>query len=249
VSQVPNPFNTFQDPYSQNQSQYGYGSQADAGAVARFFNAVYAWMFAGLALTAVVAWYVSQNTQILEQIGRGIWVLFIVELVLVGVIGSAINRISASVATILFLLYAAINGVVFSVIFLMYAHSTLASAFAITAGMFGAMSLYGFITRRDLTGIGSMAFMALIGLIIASVVSMFWHNSLLNVAINYVGVLIFVGLTAYQTQALKGVAMQTSGNPNLAARLAISGALTLYLSFLNLFLFILQIMGSGDRRR
>ena len=161
-------------------------------------------------------------------------------------ISAAVQKVSASVATLLFLLYAGINGIVLSGIFLIYTHSALASAFAVTAGMFGTMSLYGFLTKKDLSSFGSLLFMGLIGVIIASVVSMFWHNTMLQVAINYVGVLIFVGLTAYDTQMLKQWAVQTSGNAALAARMSISGALSLYLDFLNLFLFLVRIM--GDRR-
>jgi len=148
---------------------------------------------------------------------------------------------------VLFLVYAALNGVTLSGIVLYYAHAAIASAFVVTAGMFAAMSLYGFVTRRDLTAWGSLLFMGLIGLILASVVSLFWHNTLLQVAINYLGVLIFVGLTAYDTQRLKVIALQTAGAPQLAARLAVSGALSLYLDFLNLFLFVLELM--NDRRR
>jgi len=165
----------------------------------------------------------------------------------VGTIAAAVQRIGPTMATLLFLLYAGINGLLLSAIFLAYAHAVIASAFIITAGMFLAMSLYGFVTRRDLTSMGALLFMALIGLILASVVSMFWHSNALTVVINYVGVLIFVGLTAYDTQRLKALALQTAGNSTMASRMAVSGALALYLDFLNLFLFILSIM--GDRRR
>jgi hypothetical protein len=246
MSQTPNPFGSFRQPGSV---PLNYESNVPmTGAIASFFNAVYAWMFAGLALTAAVSWYVSTRPEILLSMGNGVLLLFLVELVLVGVISAAIYRINATVATLLFLLYAAINGVVLSALFLVYTHSVLASAFVVTAGMFGTMSLYGFFTRRDLTAMGSMMFMALIGLIIASVVSFFWHNSILQVLINYIGVIVFVGLTAYDTQKLKQIAVATSGNAALAARLSISGALSLYLDFLNLFLFLVQILGGNDRR-
>lgn len=243
------PFNQY-NPMSGARSQpLDYSSQPMTTTVAQFFNAVYAWMCCGLALTAAVAWYVASRPDIIRHLGMGtVLVLFIVELVLVGTISAAVQRISAAVATLLFLLYAAINGVVLSVIFLIYAHAILASAFVITAGMFGAMSLYGFLTKRDLTRLGSLLFMALIGVILASVVSFFWHSTLLQVAINYIGVLVFVGLTAYDTQKLKQWAYQTSGNAALSARLSISGALMLYLDFLNIFLFIVEILG-GNRNR
>jgi hypothetical protein len=246
MSQIPNPFGSFQNSRSAPPSYAG--QQEVSGAIASFFNAVYAWMFAGLALTAVVAWYVAGHTDILVSMGRGVFLLFIVELLLVGVISAAIQRINAAVATVLFLIYAAINGVVLSALFMVYTHAVLASAFAITAGMFGAMSLYGFVTKKDLTAMGSFLFMALIGLIIASVVSIFWANSILETLINYAGVLIFVGLTAYDTQKLKQIAIMTSDNASMAARLSISGALSLYLDFLNLFIFLVRILGSGNRR-
>jgi FtsH-binding integral membrane protein len=218
-----------------------------ARAVATFFNAVYDWMAAGLALTAVVAWWVSTQPDVMLQVGRFFWAIFVVELILVGTISAAIRKIPASAATVLFLIYAALNGFVLSGIFLIYAHAVLFTAFLVTAGMFGAMTVYGMVTHRDLSGWGNLLFMGLIGIIIASVVSIFWHNSMLTVLINYVGVAIFVGLTAYNTQQLKEWAIQTSGDAAFAARLAISGALSLYLDFLNLFLFVLQLLGNRDR--
>lgn len=239
MSTLPNPFGI-----GRSQS---WEAGASNPAVIRFLNTVYAWMCAGLLLSGGVAWYVSQNVQILQSLGKGIWALVVVELLLVVAISGAINRINATTATLLFLLYAAINGVVLSGIFLIYAHSTLASAFLITAGTFGAMSLYGMVTRSDLSGLRQYLMMGLIGVVIASIVSFFWHSTVLQVAINYVAVLVFVGLTAYDTQRLKAIAYQTQGNAALASRLAISGALTLYLDFLNLFLFILELM--GDRRK
>jgi FtsH-binding integral membrane protein len=175
--------------------------------------------------------------------------LFVVQLVLVFVISAAINKINANVATGLFLLYAALNGVTLSIIFAVYASATIGGAFLITAGTFAAMSVYGFTTGRDLTRLGSLCFMGLIGIILASVVSMFVHSSMLNVAINYIGVLVFVGLTAYDTQRLKSVATQTQNDAAMAARLSINGALMLYLDFLNLFLMILSLMSGNDRRR
>jgi FtsH-binding integral membrane protein len=245
MSQFPNPFQP------SRPVDLDYGRQLDVGVVARFFNAVYAWMAAGLAVTAAVAWWVSTRPDLMQQIFRGpvVLVLFLAELVLVFTVAGAINRIGATAATVLFLIYSALNGLTLSVIMLVYTHAVIASAFVITAGMFAAMSLYGFVTRRDLTNLGAMLFMALIGLIIASVVSIFWHPSWLTVAINYIGVLIFVGLTAYDTQRLKYIALQTQNDPALAARLSVSGALKLYLDFLNLFLFILSILGNDNRRR
>lgn len=245
MTSAPNPWNSF----SARPDPLAYESRTEASyAIGRFMNAVYAWMFAGLALTACVAWYVGEHTAILQQLGGAIWLLFLVEIALVIAISSATHRISASVATLLFMAYAALNGVTLSVLFLMYAHSLLAGAFAVTAGTFGVMSIYGFATRRDLSGVGSIAFMGLIGIIIASIVSIFWHPTWLTVAINYIGVLVFVALTAYDTQRLKAVAVQTAGDGAMAGRLAVNGALMLYLDFLNLFLFILRILGGRDSR-
>jgi hypothetical protein len=242
MTQIPNPFGGSR-PYGLQ-----YEPATDTGIVSRFFNAVYGWMAAGLALTAVVAWYVGSNPAMVVQLGRGTFLmLMLVELGLVFAISAAINRISAPVATVLFLLYAALNGITLAGLVLIYTHAAIAGAFVVTAGMFGAMSFYGMVTRRDLSAFGSLLFMGLIGVVLASVVSMFWHNSLLQVAINYIGVLVFVGLTAYDTQRLKAIAYQTASSPAMAARLAINGALMLYLDFLNMFLFILSIL--NDRRR
>lgn len=226
-----------------------YEQRVDVGVLARFFNAVYAWMAAGLAITALVAWWVSSQPDVLRYVfSTGAWiVLLIVELALVWTISAAIRRINATTATVLFLVYAALNGLTLSVIFLAYAHAVIFSAFIVTAGMFGAMSIWGFVTRRDLTGMGGLLFMGLIGLILASVVSLFWHNTVLTVLINYIGVAIFLGLTAYDTQKLKQMAYATQGNAALAARLSISGALALYLDFLNLFLFMLRILSDRNR--
>ena len=236
MSRYPTPFGTPQE--------LDYQSQVGTSTVPTFFNAVYAWMAAGLALTAVVAWLVSLHIDMLVNMGAGIWLIFLVEIGLVIAISSAINRISTTVATLLFMLFAALNGLSLAAIFLVYTHATIASAFLVTAGTFAAVSIYGFITKTDLTRVGSFLFMALIGLIIASVVNIFLHSPALYWAVTYAGVFIFVGLTAYDTQKLKAIAIQTEGNPALAARLSINGALMLYLDFINLFLFILRLMGN-----
>jgi len=243
MARFPSP-NTFGPRTYEMQ----YESRADTVTVARFFNAVYAWMAAGLALTAVVAWYVSTRPDLMMQIFRGpvLIGLIIVELVLVFTVAAAVNKINAAVATGLFLLYSALNGLTLSAIFIVYAQATIASAFIITAGTFGAMSVWGFVTKRDLSGMGSILFMALIGLVLASIVNMFWANSMLTMLINYAGVLIFVGLTAYDTQKLKAIAVATAHDAAMSARLSVSGALTLYLDFVNLFLFLLRILGRRD---
>jgi uncharacterized protein len=240
----------FPSPYQQ-PIPLDYGRSTDAGVIARFFNSVYAWMAAGLAVTAGVAWWTSTQPQLMQHISSGglMLVLIIAELALAWTIRGAVRRIGPTTATVLFMLFAGLNGFVLSVILLIYAKAVIASAFIITAAMFGAMSVYGFVTRRDLTSLGAYLFMGLIGVIIASVVSIFWHPTWLTVLINYVGVFIFIGLTAYDTQRLKGLALQTQNDATLAARMSINGALELYLDFLNLFLFIVSILGNGNRRR
>jgi len=245
MSQYPNPYGYGGAPGAE---PLGYESRTDSVTLVQFFNSVYAWMASGIALSAVVAWWVSTQPALMAQIFRGpaLIVLFIVEIGLVIAIASAINKISAGVATALFMLYSALNGLTLSAIFIVYTGASLVTTFFVCAGMFAAMSIYGFVTKRDLSRMGSILFMALIGLLIATVVNIFWANSTLYWIITYAGVLIFVGLTAYDTQALKEIAIQTAGNPALAARLAISGALKLYLDFINLFLFMLRIL--GDRR-
>lgn len=230
------------NPYSRPQVlEYG-----TSNVVARFMNNVYAWMAAGLALTAVVAWLVASNAAALSAIIRpGTFiVLFLAQIGLVMAISYAINKISAPVATALFLLYAAINGLTFSVIFLAYSLGSIGIAFAITAGMFGGMSVIGYVTRMDLTSFRGLFIMGLIGIVIASVVNIFLHSTGLYWIITYAAVALFLGLTAYDTQKLKQIAYATEGNPQLANRLAINGALALYLDFINLFLMMLRILGN-----
>lgn len=240
MSQYPNPFGV------DRPRTLDYAAPANQ-AMVRFFNAVYAWMCVGLAVTASVAYMVARSPDLVLSFAHSWFILFIVEIGLVIAITTAVNKISANVATLLFVLFSAVNGLTLSVIFLLYAKSALASAFIISAGTFGAMSAYGMLTKQDLTAMGRIMMMLLLGLVIASVVSLFWHNSAMQVAMNYLGVVVFVALTAYDTQKLKMIAEQTRNDSALAARLSIVGSLVLYLDFINLFLFILRIM--GDRRK
>jgi len=232
-------------PYANSIPNARGDSQVGSSVLVAFFNIVYAWMATGLALTAVVAWWVSTQPQLVAQLGMGTFiVLFIIQIGLVVAISAAINKINATVATALFLLYAALNGVTLSGIFLIYSQASLAGAFFVTAGMFGAMSVVGFVLKTDLTRFRNLFMMALIGFVIASVVNIFFASSTMYWIITYAGVVIFTGLTAYDTQRLKQIAYATAGDPRMASRLAISGALSLYLDFLNLFLMMLRIMGT-----
>jgi hypothetical protein len=237
MSHFPSPYGT--------PTNLDYQSRVGTSTLSQFFNAVYAWMAAGLALTAVVAWFVSNNMHLVRQMFSPgmLIVLFIVEIGLVITVSGAIRRISAPVATALFMLYAAINGITLSILFLIYTQESLASTFFVTAGTFGAVSVYGYVTKTDLTRMGSFLFMALIGLIIATVVNIFVASSTLYWITSYAGVLIFVGLTAWDTQKLRMIAIATENDPAMAARLSVTGALALYLDFVNLFIYLLRFTG------
>lgn len=211
---------------------------------------VYGWMCCGLLLTALVAWYAARTPAVLELIFANKMVFFgliIVQLGVVFVLSGMVNRLSGAAATGLFMFYSLLTGLTLSSIFIVYTYSSIASTFVVSAGMFGAMSLYGYTTKRDLSGMGSILFMALIGLVLASVVNIWLKSSGLTWIVTYAGVLIFVGLTAYDTQKLRVMGEQlTSDDRDGFRRYAIMGALTLYLDFINLFLMLLRIF--GDRR-
>ncbi len=207
---------------------------------------VYAWMGAGLALTSLLALVTVSSPALLNAVvGNRLlfYGLILGELGLVFVLSGAIARLSATAATLLFLGYSALNGVTLSVIFLVYTADSIASTFVITAGMFGAMSAYGYLTRRDLTSWGSFLFMGLIGVVIASLVNIFLHSTAVSWVVSAIGVIVFTGLTAYDTWKIKALATQGVGG----RKPAILGALTLYLDFINLFLMLLRF--AGDRRR
>ena len=217
--------------------------------VNEFIRSVYNWMAIGLGLTGLVAFYVSNNES-LQSIVFGNQLLFfgllIGQLALVFTISARVHKMQASTATGLFVLYAALNGVVFSSIFLLYTKSSIASTFFICAGTFIACSIYGMGTRRDLTSLGGFMAMGLIGIIIASVVNIFIRGSEMSMLISYIGVIVFVGLTAYDTQKLKAMALSQPEGLGAAVirKGTIIGALTLYLDFINLFLMLLRILGS-----
>ncbi|MDR9418166.1 Bax inhibitor-1/YccA family protein [Gracilimonas sp.] len=213
-----------------------------------FINKVYGWMALALAITGFVALRTA-NTGLIDIIA-GNQILFfgiiIAELGLVVWLSGRIDSMNATKAISLFLLYSALNGLTFSILFLVYTAGSIASTFFITAGNFGVMSAYGYFTKTDLTSIGNIAFMGLIGIIIASVVNIFWHNETLYWAITYIGVLVFVGLTAYDTQKIKKMSLELDINSEEGSKGAIMGALALYLDFINLFIMLLRIF--GDRK-
>ncbi|GFN45952.1 Bax inhibitor-1/YccA family protein [Candidatus Regiella insecticola] len=209
---------------------------------------VYGWMTCGLLLTAFVSWYAANTPAIMNFIFSSpitFFGLVIAQLGLVFVISSMINRLSGALATSLFMFYSVLTGLTMYSIFITYTGSSIASTFVIAGGMFGAMSLYGYSTQRDLSGFGNMLFMGLIGILLASVVNIWLKSNALMWAVTYLGVVLFVGLTAYDTQKLKKMGNQIDANDTEGLRkYAIVGALTLYLDFINLFLMLLRISGS-----
>jgi len=212
-----------------------------------FFPKVYGWMTAGLALTALAAVFTLSSQAMLELIFGNRMVfygLILGELGLVIAMSAAINRISAMTATLMFLAYSALNGITFASIFLVYTSSSIASAFFVASGTFAAMSIYGVVTKRDLTGLGSFMFMGLVGIIIASLVNIFLQNEMIYWVTSYIGVLVFVGLTAYDTQKIKQIGQAGFADSETRHKAAILGALRLYLDFINLFLMLLRVMGS-----
>jgi len=212
-----------------------------------FVLKVYGWMAAGLMLTGIVALFTIQVPALLEILVSSRFAflgLFVVQLGLVVWLSARVAKMSASTATLVFLGYSAITGVTLSVIFLVYTAQSLASTFFVTAGTFGAMSAYGYMTKRDLTGLGSFMMMGLIGMILASVVNFFLNNSTVYWITTYIGILIFVGLTAYDTQKIKIMSQMGLDGAESEQKGAIMGALTLYLDFINLFLLLLRVMGS-----
>ena len=219
--------------------------------VNQFIRSVYNWMAAGLAITGVVALYVASSESLQQMIFTNqllFFALIIGELALVFSLSARIQKIQASTATGMFLLYSALNGLTLSFVFLIYTQSSVASVFFICAATFGACSLYGMSTNRDLTSMGGFMAMGLIGIVIASVVNMFIQSSGMNLIISYIGVIVFVGLTAYDTQKLKMMALSQPADldAGVVRKGTILGALTLYLDFINLFLMLMRIL--GDRK-
>lgn len=210
---------------------------------------VYVWMTLALAITGFTAYGVATSPGILQAIYTNqilFWGLIIAEFALVFGVSAAINRLSLTTATLMFILYSVINGALLSYIFLAYTTSSVATVFFITAGTFGAMALIGYTTKADLSSMGKILFMALIGLIIATVVNIFVKSDGLTMILSYVGVLIFVGLTAYDTQKIKQMLMQAPDASEGAQKMALLGALTLYLDFVNLFIYLLRIFGKRE---
>jgi FtsH-binding integral membrane protein len=209
---------------------------------------VYLWMALAMVITGLTSYYVATSPALLEMIFTNsavLWGLIIGELALVFGLSAAINKLSLPVATLMFVLYSVVNGATMSFIFLVYTSTSIVNVFLITAITFAVMAAYGYFTKKDLTSWGRMLFMALIGLIIASIVNIFLKSSGMNMVISYIGVLVFVGLTAYDSQKIKEMLMQAPDAGETMQKLALLGALSLYLDFINLFLYLLRILGSS----
>ena len=210
---------------------------------------VYLWMTMALAITGFTAYGVATSPGILQTIYANpavMWGVIIAELILVVTVSGAINRLSLSVATLLFIVYSVLNGALLSSVFLVYTASSVATVFFITAGTFAAMALVGYTTKTDLSSMGKILLMALIGMIIATIVNLFVKSTGLELIISYIGVLVFVGLTAYDSQKIKQMLLQAPDASEGAQKVALLGALSLYLDFINLFLYLLRIFGRRD---
>lgn len=213
-------------------------------------RSVYTWMTLALAITGLTAMYMAKSLTVINLIMQNsmiFWGVLISEVVLVMYMSARINKIRFTTATLLFIAYSILNGVTLSILFLIYTASSIATTFFVTAGTFGAMAIFGYVTKKDLTRIGNLCIMGVIGLIIASLVNMFLHNTMMDMIISYVGVLLFVGLTAYDAQKIKHLLSGDDIEVNESTqKIALLGALTLYLDFINLFIYLLRIL--GDRK-
>lgn len=208
---------------------------------------VYLWMSLALLITGFTAYYVATTPALIGVIITNqilFWGLVIGELALVFGLSAAINKLSLTTATLMFVIYAVINGLTLSFIFLVYTASSITSVFFITAGTFAVMALFGYFTKTDLSSLGKILMMALIGIIIATIVNIFTKSEGLAMILNYLGVLVFVGLTAYDSQKIKQMLMMAPDTGEAAQKVALLGALSLYLDFINLFLYLLRIFGS-----
>ncbi|WP_308777803.1 Bax inhibitor-1/YccA family protein [uncultured Bacteroides sp.] len=230
-----------------NQLAKSYAAKA---AQITLFRSVYVWMTLALVITAFVAMYVAKSYTLLAAIAQNsllFWGLLIAEIGVVWYLSARISSISFTKATVLFILYSILNGVTLSFIFAIYTAASIASTFFITAGTFAVMAIFGYVTKKDLSKIGNICIMALIGIIIASLVNLFLKSAMMDVVISYIGVLLFVGLTAYDTQKIKRLLSADDMEVNeTTQKIALLGAMTLYLDFINLFLYLLRLL--GDRK-
>lgn len=221
---------------------FGRARELTGTTAASFMAGVYRWMTLGLAVTAGVALYTASNLQLATMVARNIWPLVIVQFLVVLALSFLAQRISGPVAALLFMVYAGLTGLTLSAIFFVYSVGSIGTAFLITAGSFAALSLFGTVTKRDLSGWGTFLFMGLIGVVIASFVQFFWHSPAFSFVLSCATVVVFAGLTAYDTQKLRVLGAQYAGAG--LTSITIVGALNLYLDFINLFLALLRLFGN-----
>lgn len=231
------------------QNQVGATRVADRSVSTTLMRNVYYWMAGALTITGLTALLVANNPAVLAFIFSSpalVWGLVIAELVMVIALSAALNKISFSTATVMFIIYSILNGITLSSLFVVYTKGSLASTFFITAGMFGSLAIYGSATKRDLSGIGRFLFMALIGLIIAAIVNIFMHSSMLYWITTFAGVFIFAGLTAWDAQKIQQMFGEAVDVNESTQKMALMGSLMLYLDFVNLFLYLLRIFGKRN---
>ena len=250
-----NGYNNMYDQDRNERPAYGYGSASAlenemtlSAYVGKIMRRVFGKMTLGLLLTAIISMLVASNQALIMTMVQNRWMmwgLIIAEFAVVLVLSARINKMQATTATLLFYLYALLTGITLTPIFFVYSGAAIVKTFFITAGTFGIMATYGYMTRKDLSRMGSILFMVLIGLIVVSIVNIFMHSGMLDWIISLVGVAVFIGLTAWDTQKIKQMAAETVGEENVS-KVATIGALELYLDFINLFLYLLRIFG-GNR--
>jgi len=221
-------------------------AQADAR-VGAFLRSVYGWMCAGLAITAGTAWFVAQTPGLVQAIATNrlaFWALIIAQFGIVIFLSARVQRLAPATAALLFIAYSALTGAFLSFVLLLFTAQSITTTFLVTGGMFGALALYGTVTKRDLSGLGQFAMMGLIGVVLASIVGIFWQNDMFQFVLSVCGVVVFTALTAWDARRLKAMALALP--EGRTGSYAIVGALSLYLDFINLFLFLLRLFG---RRR
>ena len=232
--------------YEENYMPYSYRTDS-IEAVNAIFRKVYQYMALGLILTAVTAYFTASSPAMIRALFSSrapIIIIAVAEIGLVIYLGAALHNLAASTALFLFAVYSILNGLTCSVVLLVYTGESVYKAFLSTAGMFGAMSLYGIYTKRDLTSFGSFLRMGLIGIVIAMLINIFIRSSMLDFYLSIFGIIIFLGLTAYDTSKIKSIAYEVDSNDeNMTGRVAVMGALALYLDFINIFLYLLRLFG------
>jgi FtsH-binding integral membrane protein len=232
-------------PYEMSPDR-AFATPVDAAErVGTFLRAVYGWMCAGLAITAVTASFIAASPSLVVSIATNrpvFWGLMIAQLGIVFYLSARVQRLAPATASLLFIAYSALTGVTLSFVLLAYTGESVATTILVTAGMFGALAMYGTVTTRNLQGFGQFLFMGLIGVVLASIVGIFWHSDALQFVISFIGVIVFTGLAAYDAQRLKAMALAMPAGQT--GSYAIVGALALYLDFINLFLFLLRFMGN-----